>query len=341
MHQYHLLLDGKPQGPFSLTQAQEKIGGRKDVMVWREGFTDWLAASQVGELEAPGSSPSPTSVAPPPAPESSTPRVCDEVDFTLYGSEMQFVEIELDPQESVIAEAGSMMYKEASVEMETIFGDGSDRGDKGDKGVLGKLFGAGKRVLTGESLFMTVFAHRGSGKAKVAFGAPYPGNIIPVSLQTQGGCLICQKDAFLCAARGVSVGIHFQRKILTGLFGGEGFVMQKLEGDGMAFLHAGGTIVERELRPGEELHVDTGCVIAYEPRIDFEIQRAGGIRTSLFGGEGLFLARMRGPGKIWLQSLPFSRLAGRMLQAVPDRGGNKGEGSVLGGLGDLISGDNR
>ncbi|MCK9173065.1 MAG: TIGR00266 family protein [Desulfuromonas thiophila] len=251
---------------------------------------------------------------------------------------MQFVEIELDPAESVIAEAGAMMYKDSVVEMEAIFGDGS-RQESG--GLMGKLIGAGKRVLTGESLFMTVFTHQGSGKAKVAFGAPYPGNIIPLSLKSQGGTLICQKDAFLCAARGVSVGIHLQRKILTGLFGGEGFIMQKLEGDGMVFLHAGGTIVERQLQAGEELHVDTGCMVAYEPQVSFDIQQAGNIKTALLGGEGLFFARLRGPGKIWLQSLPFSRLAGRMLQAAPQRGGSKGEGSILGGLGNLLDGDNR
>lgn len=331
MHEYHIMLDGFPMGPFSAAEAQQKIAGRKHVLVWREGFTNWVPAEKIGELSggtytppAPPSPPEPkpepqADIETPATPKRTAPSICDEVDFVLYGSEMQFVEIELDPEESVIAEAGSMMYKEASVEMQTLLGDGSD------KGIFGKLFGAGKRVLTGESLFITVFTHRGKGKAKVAFGAPYPGNIVPVSLQTLGGSLICQKDAFLCAARGVSVGIHFQRKILTALFGGEGFVLQKLEGDGMAFLHAGGTIVERELRSGEELHVDTGCLVAYEPKVSFEIQRAGGIKTSLFGGEGFFLARLRGPGKIWMQSLPFSRLAGRLAEALPDRGGDKGE----------------
>ncbi len=232
-----------------------------------------------------------------------------------------------------------MMYKNSDIEMETIFGDGSQP-EGGGGGFMGKLLGAGKRLLTGESLFMTVFTHTGHGKAHVAFGAPYPGNIIPVSLMDMGGMLICQKDSFLCAAKGVSIGIHFQQKILTGLFGGEGFIMQKLEGDGMAFMHAGGTVVERMLNPGETLHVDTGCVVAYEPAVDFDIQQAGGIKTSLFGGEGLFFARLRGPGKIWLQSLPFSRLAGRMLQAAPQRGGSRGEGSILGGLGNLLDGDN-
>jgi len=253
------------------------------------------------------------------------------------GTEMQFVEVELDPGESAVAEAGAMMYKDAPVHMETIFGDGSAAGGSG--GFMGKLLGAGKRVLTGESLFMTVFTHTGQGKAHVAFGAPYPGNIIPVRLESVGGCLVCQKDSFLCAAKGVSIGIYLQRKILTGLFGGEGFIMQKLEGDGLVFVHAGGTIVERRLEPGEVLHVDTGCVVAFEPTVNFDIRQAGGIKTALFGGEGLFFATMQGPGKIWLQSLPFSRLAGRMLQAAPERGGGKGEGSILGSLGDFLDGD--
>ncbi|PLX95495.1 MAG: TIGR00266 family protein, partial [Desulfuromonas sp.] len=254
----------------------------------------------------------------------------------IHGTEMQFVEIELDPGESAVAEAGAMMYKDSTIAMETVFGDGGPQ----TGGFMGKLLGAGKRLVTGESLFTTVFTHQGTGKGHVAFGAPYPGNIIPVALDSLGGTLICQKDAFLCAARGVSIGLHLQKRILTGLFGGEGFIMQKLEGDGMAFLHAGGSIVERQLKPEEELHVDTGCVVAYEPKVGFDIQQAGGIKTSLFGGEGLFFARLRGPGKIWLQSLPFSRLAGRMLQAAPQRGGSQGEGSLLGSLGNLLDGDN-
>ena len=335
MKQWFLSFAGEQEGPFTLAQAQEWVENHPQGFAWREGFTDWLPVSQIAELMPTAES---SGIAPPPTPVGSSAGMqCDEIDFTVYGAEMQFVEIELDPQESAIAEAGAMMYKDSSIEMESVFGDGS-RNDSG--GFMGKLLGAGKRLVTGESLFMTVFTQQGGEKARVAFGAPYPGNIIPVSLKTQGGCLICQKDAFLCAARGVSVGIHLQRKILTGLFGGEGFIMQKLEGDGMAFLHAGGTIVERELQAGEELHVDTGCIVAYEPQVQFEIQQAGSIKTALFGGEGLFFARLQGPGKIWLQSLPFSRLAGRMLQAAPQRGGSKGEGSLLGGLGDLINGDN-
>ena len=251
---------------------------------------------------------------------------------------MQFVEVELDPGESAVAEAGAMMYKDSSVQMEAVFGDGS-HADGGS--FMNKLVGAGKRLLTGESLFMTVFTHSGPGKARVAFGAPYPGNIIPVKLTHVGGQLICQKDCFLCAAKGVSISIAFQRKILTGLFGGEGFIMQRLEGDGQVFLHAGGTVVERHLQAGEVVHVDTGCVVAYEASIDFDIRQAGNIKTALFGGEGLFFAVLQGPGKIWLQSLPFSRLAGRMLQSAPQRGGSKGEGSLLGALGGFLEGDNR
>ncbi|MDR3589960.1 MAG: TIGR00266 family protein [Negativicutes bacterium] len=270
----------------------------------------------------------------------------DEVDYKIIGSEMQFVEIQLDPGESVVAEAGAMMYKDGSIRMETALGDGSAK----SSGFFDKLMTAGKRVITGESLFITVFTHNGSGKGRVAFAAPYPGNIIPVLLPQVGGSLICQKDSFLCAAQGVSIGIYFQRKILTGLFGGEGFIMQKLEGDGYAFLHAGGTIVERQLQPGEIVHVDTGCVVAFEPSVQFDIEQAGNIKTALFGGEGLFFAVLQGPGKIWLQSLPFSRLAGRMLAAAPQRGGSREEGSVLGraalggtvlgGLGSLLGGDN-
>jgi uncharacterized protein (TIGR00266 family) len=272
----------------------------------------------------------------------------DEIDYKIVGSEMQFVEIELDPGESAVAEAAAMMYKDGAIQMDTIFGDGSTK--SGQSGFLDKLLGAGKRLLTGESLFISVFTHRGSNKGRVAFAAPFPGNIIPVRLPQVGGMLICQKDSFLCAAKGVSIGIYFQRKILTGLFGGEGFIMQKLEGDGMVFMHAGGTIVERQLEPGEVLHVDTGCVVAFEPSVSFDIEQAGNIKTALLGGEGLFFAVLKGPGKIWLQSLPFSRLAGRMLAAAPQRGGSRDEGSVLGrgvlggtvlgGLGSLLGGDN-
>jgi uncharacterized protein (TIGR00266 family) len=259
-----------------------------------------------------------------------------EIDFKVYGDDMQFVEIELDPAEAVVAEAGGMMFMEDGIQMETIFGDGAQQ----NSGLLGALLGAGKRLLTGESLFMTVFQNRGSGKKKIAFGAPYPGKIIPVHLAEIGGELLAQKDSFLCAAKGVSLGIAFTRKLGAGFFGGEGFILQRLQGDGLAFIHAGGTILHRDLAAGEVLRVDTGCIVAFQPSINYDIQFVGGIKTALFGGEGLFFATLRGPGKVWLQSLPLSRLAGRIAAAVPGLGrGGREEGSVLGGLGRLIDGD--
>lgn len=258
-----------------------------------------------------------------------------EIDYQILGEEMQCVVVELDPQETVIAEPGSFMYSDMQVQMETLFGDGS----KPQSGLMDKLFSAGKRLLTGENLFMTAFTHTGQGKAKVAFASPYPGKIIPIDLAKLGGKFICQKDAFLCAAKGVSVGIEFQRKLGTGLFGGEGFIMQKLEGDGMAFVHAGGHIIERELLLGETIKVDTGCIVAYTQHVDFDIQFIGGIKNTIFGGEGMFYATLRGPGKIWLQTLPISRLASRIISYSPQMGSRREEGSVLGGLGNLLDGD--
>jgi uncharacterized protein (TIGR00266 family) len=266
----------------------------------------------------------------------------DVVDYEIKGSEMQFVEVELDPGEAAVGEAGSLMFMDVGITMDTVFGDGSNQGGGG---LFGKLLGAGKRLITGESLFTTVYTNQARGKQRVAFAAPYPGKILPMDLRQLGGMLICQKDAFLCAARGVSLGIALQRKLSVGFFGGEGFIMQKLEGDGLAFVHAGGTIVRRELAPGEQLLVDTGCVVAYTPNVNFEIQYVGKIKTALFGGEGLFFARMTGPGTIWLQSLPFSRLASRIFAAAPQMGGSREEGSVLGGfaagglLGSVLGGD--
>lgn len=260
-----------------------------------------------------------------------------EIDYKIHGDDMQFVEIELDPMEAVVAEAGGMMFMDDGIAMETIFGDGSQK----NSGFMGALMGAGKRLLTGESLFMTVFQNQGSGKRRVAFGAPYPGKIVPVHLSQLGGELIAQKDSFLCAAKGVSVGIAFQKRLGAGLFGGEGFIMQRLTGDGWAFVHAGGTLYERDLGPGEMLRVDTGCIVAFQPSVNYDIQMVGGVKSALFGGEGLFFATLRGPGKLWLQSLPFSRLAGRIVAAAPQTGrGGRGEGSVLGGLGRMIDGDN-
>lgn len=271
----------------------------------------------------------------PNVPATRRPRRSHEIDYRITGQEMQFVEIELDPQESALAEAGSMMFKSPTVRMDSIFGDGSHD----DQSVLGKVWTAGKRVLTGESLFMTVFTNEGAGKARVAFAAPYPGTILPFDLAKFDGALIAQKDAFLAAAKGVTIGIHFQRKILTGLFGGEGFIMQKIDGDGLAFVHVGGVMIERELKYGEELHVDTGCLAAMTSGIDFDIVRAGSIKSMIFGGEGVFFAKLKGPGKVWLQSLPFARLAGRILANATPVGGT-GEGSLLGPLGDILDGDN-
>jgi len=257
-----------------------------------------------------------------------------EIDYEIHGHEMQFVEIELDPGESAVSEAGSLMYKDTAIEMSTIFGDGS--GQTGD--FMDLLVGAGKRVLTGESLFTTVFTHTGSGKARVAFAAPYPGTILALDLARHGGKLICQKDSFLAAAKGVTIGIAFQKRVLTGLFGGEGFIMQKLEGDGLVFVHAGGTLVERELKVGEELHVDTGCLVALGQTVDYDVVSVGGVKSMIFGGEGVFFARLRGPGHVWLQSLPFSRLAGRIMANLGPLGRRTDEGSVLGTLGNILQG---
>jgi len=264
--------------------------------------------------------------------------VADDIDFEIRGSEMQFVEIELDPGESAIAEAGSLMFKNADISMDTIFGDGSSAGEQ--SGFFGKLAGAGKRLITGESLFTTLFQHEGHGKARVAFAAPYAGHIIAIKLTEVDGTLICQKDSFLAAARGVQLGIHFQKRIMTGLFGGEGFIMQRLDGDGWVFVHAGGTVVERTLARGEVLHVDTGCIAAMTASVDFDLERAGSVKSMIFGGEGVFFARLQGPGRVWLQSLPFSRLAGRMMAAGGPFGSSQGEGSVLGGFGGMLDGDN-
>ncbi len=258
-----------------------------------------------------------------------------EIDYKIYGEELQFVEIELDPLETAIAESGSFMMMDDDIRMQTIFGDGSLQQQEG---LFGKLMSAGKRLLIGESLFMTAFTNTGRQKRKVSFAAPYTGKIIVFDLKQLGGKIIAQKDAFLCAAKGVSIGIEFQKKLGTGIFGGEGFIMEKIEGDGLAFAHAGGYIVERELLAGEILKVDTGCVVAYTAGVDFDIEFISGVRNWMFGGEGLFFARLQGPGKIWLQSLPISRLAGRIFQYAPQTGGRKEEGSLLGGLGDLLDG---
>jgi len=322
---WFIAVDGNSVGPLGeneLIEAFRSGAYGPEHQVWSEGMDGWKAARAIPQFRE--------FLSAPPAPPKVT--VADQLDYEIRGAEMQFVEIQLDPGESAVAEAGSMMYMGHGIEMETIFGDGSSaRGSFVDT-----LVGAGKRLLTGESLFMTVFCNRGTGIQKVAFAAPYPGKIIPMDLQQVGGKLICQKDAFLCAAKGVAIGIAFQKKIGTGLFGGEGFIMQKLEGDGLAFVHAGGTIVERELGPAETLRVDTGCIVALDASIDYDVQFVGGVKSAIFGGEGFFFARLTGPGTAWLQSLPFSRLAGRIWRSAPQAGGqDKGEGSVLGKLGGI------
>jgi uncharacterized protein (TIGR00266 family) len=260
-----------------------------------------------------------------------------EIDYEIFGEEMQYIEIELDPQEAVIAESGSFMMMDDGIKMETLFGDGSQK----DSGFLGKILGAGKRILTGESLFMTAFYNNIVGKRKISFASPYPGKIVPIDLTEYKGKFICQKDAFLCAAKGVSIGIEFSKKIGRGLFGGEGFIMQKLEGDGMAFVHAGGNLARKELKSGEVLRVDTGCIVGFTQTVNYDIEFVGGIKNTVFGGEGLFFATLEGPGIVYVQSLPFSRLAARVVASLPRGGNSKGEGSILGGLGNLLDGDNK
>lgn len=261
--------------------------------------------------------------------------ISHEIDYEIFGDDMQIVSVELDPGETVIAEAGAMNWMDEGIQFEARTGDGS----RPDEGLLGKLVNMGKRAITGESLFITHFTNKGHGKQQVAFAAPYPGKIIPVDLSEFGGEIICQKDAFLCAALGTRIDIAFNKRFGAGFFGGEGFILQRLTGDGKAFMHAGGTIVKKELK-GETLRVDTGCIVAFSPGIDYDIQKAGNLKSMFFGGEGLFLATLRGHGTVYLQSLPFSRLADRVIQHAPKMGGSdKGEGSVLGGLGRLLDGD--
>ena len=317
---WYYVKDGQTIGPVSreeLVGAVPSAGGPK-TLVWGPGVSEWTEARHVVSLGA-----GTTHSAAPPGPPKI--RRADEIDYELFGDDMQFVEVTLDPDEVVVAEAGSMMYMSDGIEMQTVFGDPSK-----NQGFMGKLFDAGKRMITGESLFLTTFGATGSSRERVAFAAPYPGKIIPMHLDELGGELICQKDAFLCAARGVQIGIAFQKKILAGLFGGEGFILQRLTGDGLAFVHAGGTIHRYELANGERLRLDTGCLVALQPSVDYDIQMTGGIKNTIFGGEGLFLATLRGPGVVWLQSLPFTRLAGRILANVGPKG--KGEGSLIGGL---------
>jgi uncharacterized protein (TIGR00266 family) len=337
--QWYMAIGGHQVGPVSQEDVITNLrNGTIDgnTLVFAAGMSNWTPLKDVPQLAAylTNTGAPKVSAAPPPI---SPGQRAHEIDFRILGSEMQFVEVELDPGESAVAEAGSMMYMTPGIQFETVFGDGSQQ----RQGVMGALLGAGKRLITGESLFMTVFTNQGSGKQQVAFAAPYPGKILAMDLKQLGGTLICQKDAFLCAAKGVSIGIAFQRKIGVGLFGGEGFIMERLEGDGLTFCHAGGTVHPLDLTAGQTLRVDTGCLVALQPSVSYDIQYVGKVKTALFGGEGLFFATLTGPGRVWLQSLPFSRLADRIYKAAPSAGGKRvGEGSILGGLGDLLDGDN-
>lgn len=329
---WYLGIGGQQQGPLGTQQIFDMI--RAGVVtvtayVYGGGVANWTPITQVPTF-APALHAAPPP--PPPPPLQAAPVAADQIDFEIFGAEMQFVEITLDPGEAAIAEAGSFFYMDPGIRMETIFGDGSAQAQ--NQGFMGKLLGGAKRVLTGESLFTTVFGNGAPTRQKVSFAAPYPGKIIPVDLRQHQGTLLCQKDAFLCAAKGISIGIAWNKKLGAGLFGGEGFILQKLEGQGLAFVHAGGTVVSRDLAPGETLRLDTGCLVAFEPRVTYDIQWVGGFKSALFGGEGLFFATLTGPGRVWLQSLPFSRLAGRMLAAAVSAGFGRGEeGSVLGGFG--------
>ena len=328
MSYWYVAVDGKSLGPFTMQQMLEALasGQYNDAtLVWRDGFAEWQPLGRVQELKT-----GPSTHAPPPF----SGKEAHEIDYTIFGTEMQFVEVELDPRESVISEAGAMMYMHDQIQMETVFGDGSNATQSGT--FFDKMLGAGKRLITGEGLFITMFTYTGNSKGKIAFAAPYPGKIIPLDLSKYNGRIICQKDAFLCAAKGVSVGIAFQKKIGVALFGGEGFIMQQLDGDGLVFVHAGGTIIEKELAAGEKLRVDTGCLVALTKTVHYDIEFVGNVKSAIFGGEGFFFANLHGPGHVWLQSLPFSRLAGRIWEAAPQKGGGQGEGSVLGGLANIF-----
>lgn len=327
-NQWYVAVDGESQGPFDMQTLMAKLDDGSigpDTMVYGPGANEWTPLNRVAVLASLlGGSASP----PPPPPQNGS----DEIDYMVFGEEMQYVEVELDPGESALAEAGAMLYMTPQIQLDTIFGDGRRQEKK--KGIMDHVLGAGKRLITGEGLFMTLFTHTGNtGKEKVAFAAPYAGKIIPMDLSKIGGELICQKDAFLCAARGVALEIAFQKKIGVGLFGGEGFIMQRLVGDGQCFVHAGGTVFEYELAEGENVRVDTGCLVALLPSVKYDVQFVGGVKTALFGGEGLFYASLTGPGHVWLQSLPFSRLANRIFSAAGPMGKSKGEGSLIGGLG--------
>lgn len=333
---WYLAINASPVGPLTFDDVVSRVrtgGVTPETLVFTDGMSQWLPARQVPQIAAIFSSVAPGGTGGPPP----IGRRAHEIAYRIVGEDVQFVEVELDPGEAAIAEAGVLMYMTAGIQMDTIFGDGSQQQKSG---VLGALMGAGKRLLTGESLFVTVFSNPSSAIQRVAFAAPYPGRILPMDLKELGGELICQKDSFLAAARGVSIGIAFQKRIGVGLFGGEGFIMQRLSGDGLCFVHAGGMIEQLDLTAGETLRVDTGCLVALTPSVQYDVQFVGKVKTALFGGEGLFFATVTGPGRVWLQSLPLSRMADRIMKAVPGLlGGRKEEGSVLGGLGNLLDGD--
>jgi len=332
---WYLGINGQQQGPLGAQAIIDMIRAgtvNQTAYVYSQTNPNWTPIVQMPGFAAVFSTATPPP--PPPPPAGPAPMaIADQIDFEVFGNEMQFVEIVLDPGEAAVSEAGAFFYMDPGIKMETIFGDGSKPAEQ--QGFMGKLMQGAKRVLTGESMFMTIFGNAAQTRQKVAFAAPYPGKIIPVDLRQYDGTLLCQKDAFLCAAKGISVGIAWNKKLGAGLFGGEGFILQKLEGQGLAFIHAGGTIVAKDLAAGETIRLDTGCLVAFEPKVNYDIQWVGGFKTALFGGEGLFFATLTGPGKVWLQSLPFSRLAGRMLAAAVASGFGRGsdEGSALGGFG--------
>ena len=343
--QWYMAIGGQQVGPVNEQDVVNAIrSGSADAttLVFVAGMQGWTPLRDVPKFQPhlPAATPPPAAIASAALSVPSVPRA-HEIDYRIVGEDLQFVEVELDPGESCVAEAGALMYMTAGIQMETIFGDGSGQGQA--KGLMGALLGAGKRILTGESLFMTVFTAQGGSREKVAFAAPYPGRILAMDLKQLGGELVCQKDSFLCAAKGISIGIAFQKKIGVGLFGGEGFIMQRLQGDGFVFVHAGGMLTEMQLAPGQTLRVDTGCLVALQPSVAYDVQFVGGVKTAFFGGEGLFFATLTGPGHVWLQSLPLSRLADRIYKAA-SRLGRKEEGSALdvfGGLGNLLDGDGR
>lgn len=347
--EWYIAQNGQSVGPMTLQELAQRIPsmGGDSAMVYGPGSGDWRAAGSVPEVRAAmgGGGSAPASSGPPAVPSSisaggGTPiqanRTCDEIDYEIHGGEMQYVKVTLDPNEMVIGEPGVMMFMTAGIKMETVLGDPSQQ----NQGMMGKLLSAGKRALTGESLFVTTFTCASNRREDVGFAAPYPGKLIAMHLDQLGGELVLQRDSFVCAARGTKINIAFQKKIGVGLFGGEGFIMQRLTGDGVAIVHAGGNLMQKDLAPGETLRVDTGCLVGLHPSVTYDIQFVGGIKNTLFGGEGLFFATLTGPGRIWLQSLPFSRLAGRIASTIGSKaGGGKDEGSILGSIGGMLGGE--